>query len=123
MGKQPRGQPSQGPSGVVAFLTRNVHYGTFRGSGIFQNRCFKSRIYISNPILEELVRSKMSLHRGLECQSAITQPVYYVTHNITTQSSELVQCFFLFLTQEHRVPLQHLLKPFVVLTLRFFMFI
>jgi len=30
------------------FKSRDVHYGTFRGSGIFQNLYFESRI--SNPI-------------------------------------------------------------------------
>jgi len=33
-------------------MARDVHYGTFRGSGIFRNLYFESRI--SNPIPEQL---------------------------------------------------------------------
>jgi len=51
--------------------SKDVHCGTFRGSRIFRNLYFKSRI--SDPILESLVRSKMSwLCRGSESRSVIT---------------------------------------------------
>jgi len=39
------------------------------------------------------------------------------------QCCELVECFFRSLTQERRVPLQKLLKLFVLPTLQFFTFV
>jgi len=44
----------------IDLAVRDVHYGTFRGSGIFfiSNLYFESRI--SNPIPEKLVSRKMS---------------------------------------------------------------
>ena len=38
--------------------TRDVHYGMFRGFGIFRNLYFEARI--SNTIPEKLVSSKLS---------------------------------------------------------------
>jgi len=83
-------------------VTRNVHYGTFRCSGIFQNIYFVS--WISNSIPEQLNRSKISLsHRGLEHQSVITDhKTCWLARYVTTHCRELFESFFLSLTQERK---------------------